>query len=136
MIYNYTEMWPERLKRILLVAGGAVIVLLAAKGFSDWQAAKTVKGESIELPTQLVVDKLEEVGQEVLGKAIEVLPGAPLPTRPADQAKEKVTEKETTKIIETQTKEIMEIIKQLPQSQVDQIKKQVFKDFCQEVLGK
>lgn len=121
----------------MLIIIGVAVVLLAAKGFSDWQTAKTVKGESVRLPTQLVVDKLEEVGQDVLGRAVEILPGS-------KELKEKIVEKETektqtaqteaTKIIETQTKEIIEIIKQLPQEQVNQIKKQVFKDFCQEVL--
>lgn len=131
-------MGKERLKRIFLVVAAGIFLLLAGKVLADWQAAKTVKGESIKLPTQLVVDKLEEVGQHVLGKAIEVLPGN-------SRLKEKIIEKETektvvvqseaSKIIEVQTSEIIEIIKQLPQNQVDQIKKQIFKDFCQEVLG-
>lgn len=117
-----------------MVAAG-VFLMLAGKVFVDWQATKKVKGESTNLPAQAVVDKLEEAGQNVLGKVVEILPGTPLPTGQEGQVKEKVTEKETTKIIETQTKEMIEIIKQLPQSQLDQIKKQIFKDFCQEVLG-
>jgi len=110
-----------------MVAAG-VLLVLAGKIFADWQATKTVKGESIALPTQLVVDKLEEVGAGVLGKAAEVLPGRPqLPVTSTVQT-------ETTKVIETQTNEIIEIIKQLPQSQLDKIKKQIFKDFCEQVL--
>ena len=138
MLYNYTEMWPERLKRIILVAAAGVLLMLAGKVFADWRATKLVKGEAIKLPTELVTGQLGELGEMVLGKAIEILPGG-------GQVKEKIIEKEspttqttqteTTKIIESQTKEIMEIIKQLPQNQVDQIKKQIFKDFCQEVLG-
>lgn len=126
-------MWPERLKRILLIAGGIVIALLAVKGFSDWQATKAAKGESVKLPTELVADKLEEVGQDVLGRAVEILPGRPQIIE-KETEKTQVVQTEATKIIETQTKEIIEIIKQLPQEQVNQIKKQVFKDFCQEVL--
>lgn len=135
MLYNYTVMWGERLKRIFLVAVAGIILVLAGKVFADWRATKAIKGESIKLPTQAVVDKFEEVGQDVLGRAVEILPGAPLPTAQGSQVKEKIVETETTKIIESQTKEIMEIIKQLPQKQVDQIKKQIFKDFCQQVLG-
>lgn len=87
------------------------IILVIAAGIFLLLAGKVFA----EMPTQLVAGKLEKIGQNVLERAV-------------DKA-------ETTKIIESQTKEIMEIIKQLPQNQVDQIKKQIFKDFCKEVLG-
>lgn len=120
-------MGGERLKRILLVVAAGVFLLLASKALADWQATKAAKGESLKLPS--VTAKLEEVGAGVLGKAVEVLPGSPqLPAAPTVQA-------ETTKVVEKQTSEIIEIIKQLPQSQLDQIKKQIFKNFCREVLG-
>lgn len=112
----------------MLITIGIAVALLSVKGFSDWQTVKTVKGESISLPTQLIVDKFEEMSQNVLGKTAEILPEKESQTTQTVQT-------ETTKIIENQTKEIIEIIKQLPQNQVDQIKKQIFKDFCQEILG-
>jgi len=121
-------MWEERLKRILIIIGVAGLVLLAGKVFADWQTKKKVAGESIGLPSEVVTNKIEEIGEDILGKAVEVLPGVEKETQ------ETTTPTQTTKLIETQTKEIIEIIKQLPQEQVDQLKKQVFKDFCQEVL--
>lgn len=121
-------MWQERIKRILIIIGVVGLVLLAGKAFARWQTTQKVAGESIKLPTEVISEKVEEVGEDILGKAVEVLPGS-------SQLKERVVEKETqTKVIEVQTKEIMEIIKELPQDQVDQIKKQIFKDFCEEVM--
>jgi len=126
-------MWEERLKRILIIIGVAGLMVFGGQAFAHWSQKQT--GEPIQLPGEAVTSKFEEFGEDVLGKAVEILPGS-------SQLKEKVVEKETqttstvesTKIIETQTKEIIEIIKQLPQDQMDQLKKQVFKDFCQEVL--
>jgi len=126
-------MWEERLKRILIIIGVAGLMVFGGQAFARWSKKQT--GEPIQLPGEAVTSKFEEFGEDVLGKAVEILPGS-------SQLKEKVVEKETqttstvksTKIIETQTKEIIEIIKQLPQDQMDQLKKQVFKDFCQEVL--
>jgi len=126
-------MWEERLKRILIIIGVAGLMVFGGQAFARWSQKQT--GEPIQLPGEAVTSKFEEFGEDVLGKAVEILPGS-------SQLKEKVVEKETqttstvksTKIIETQTKEIIEIIKQLPQDQMDQLKKQVFKDFCQEVL--
>lgn len=128
-------MWEERLKRILIIIGVAGLMVFGGQAFARWSKKQT--GEPIQLPGEVVTSKFEEIGEDVLGKAVEILPGS-------SQLKEKVVEKETqktttnqeetTKIIETQTKEIIEIIKELPQDQIDQLKKQVFKDFCQEVL--
>jgi len=126
-------MWEERLKRILIITGVAGLMVFGGQAFARWSKKQT--GESIQLPGKAVTSKFEEIGEDVLGKAVEILPGS-------SQLKEKVVEKETqttstvesTKLIETQTKEIIEIIKELPQDQMDQLKKQVFKDFCQEVL--
>lgn len=121
-------MWQERIKRILIIIGVVGLVLLAGKAFARWQTTQKVAGESVKLPTDMITDKVEEIGENILGKTVEVLPGS-------SQLKEKVVEEETqTKIIETQTSQIIEIIKQLPQDQVDQLKKQIFKDFCEEVL--
>jgi methyl coenzyme M reductase alpha subunit len=122
-------MWQERIKRILIIIGVASLVLLGGQAFARWQAKQSQAGESVELPTQTITSKIEEIGEDILGKAVEVLPGVEKETQETT-----TTPTETTKLIETQTKEIIEIIKQLPQEQVDQIKKQIFKDFCQEVM--
>ncbi|MGB9706639.1 MAG: hypothetical protein ACPLXP_00995 [Microgenomates group bacterium] len=133
-------MWKERLKRILIIAVVGGLTAWGATAFVKWREAKKVAGESIKLPTEVVTEKIEELGEQVLGKAVDILPESE-----KIKEKEKVVEKEatktevqtteTTKVLETQTKEIIEILKQLPEEQLKQIKKQIFKDFCEEIMG-
>ncbi len=118
-------MWEERLKRILIIIGVAGLMVFGGQAFARWSQKQT--GEPIQLPGEAVTSKFEEFGEDVLGKAVEILPGS-------SQLKEKVVEKETQTTSTVESTKIIEIIKQLPQDQMDQLKKQVFKDFCQEVL--
>jgi len=132
-------MGKERLKRILIIVCVAGLTVWGVNAFAKWRETKKVAGESIKLPTEVVAEKVEELGEQVLGKAVEILPGSE-----KIKEKEKVVENQTTKteaqtaktteILERQTKEIIEILKQLPQEELKQIKRQVFKDFCEEVL--
>lgn len=133
------RMGNERLKRILIVFVVALLVLFGAKVFTDWQGKKKAQGEVLSLPTIEVGEKISNFGEQVLGKAIEVLPGGA-------ELKEKIefqleSSLETTdeeinpeEKIEDKTQEIIEIIKQLPAEQLEAIKKQIFKDFCQKIL--
>ena len=123
-------MWRERFKRLLIILGVAILVAVAGKVFADWQAAKNVRGEAIQLPTDLFAQKVEEIGGQVLGQALKIIPGSGNIQIPV--AEPKTTE--ASRIIEGQVSEIIEIVRQLPQDQLNQLKKQVFKDFCQEVL--
>lgn len=125
-------MGKERLKRIAIIICVGGLTFLGATAFIRWQEAKKVAGESIKLPTESVTEKIEELGEQVLGKAVDILPGDE-----KIKEKEKIVEKETetTKILETQTKEIIEILKRVPEEQLKQIRKQIFKDFCEEVMG-
>lgn len=123
-------MWGERLKRIAIIFGVAILVAVAGKVFADWRVAKKIKGEAIQLPTDLVVQKAQEIGGEVLGQALKIIPGSGnirIPVAKPNTA-------EANKVIEGQVEEIIEIVRQLPEDQLNQLKKQVFKDFCQEVL--
>jgi hypothetical protein len=132
-------MWKERLKRItiIIVVGG--LTFWGIEAFFKWRGEK-VAGASVMVPTEEITQKVEDFGEKVLGKAIEILPGGE-----KIKEKRKVIERETTKIeiqpdqapkiLENQTKEIIEILKQLPEEQLKQIKKQIFKDFCQEIMG-
>lgn len=125
-------MWKERLKRIAIIFTVAGLTVWGVSAFERWREAKKVAGESIKLPTEVVTEKIEELREQVLGRAVDIFPGSE-----KIKEKEKIVEKETetTKILETQTKEIIEILKKLPEEQLKQIKKQVFKDFCEEVMG-
>jgi CMP-2-keto-3-deoxyoctulosonic acid synthetase len=133
-------MWRERLKRIAIIVAIGGLTFWGIEAFAKWRETKKVVGASVTVPAEEITQKVEDFGEKVLGKAIEILPGGE-----KIKEKEKVIEEETTKIeiqpdkapkiLENQTKEIIEILKQLPEEQLKQIKKQIFKDFCQEVMG-
>lgn len=138
-------MAKDRLKRIFIVLLIAILVVFGVKVFADWQAKKRVAGESISLPTEEVGEKIKDIGEEVLGTAVRVLPGGTTlkeklnilekDGRETDQDEvKKETKTETVRQIEIHTQEIIEVIKELPAEQVEKIKKQIFKDFCQEIL--
>jgi len=134
-------MWKERLKRItiIIVVGG--LIFWGVEAFVKWRGTRRVAGESIKFPTETVTEKIEDLGEKVLGKAVEILPGGNKIKEIKEEEKEGKTAKieiqpdQAPKILENQTKEIIEILKQLPEKQLKQIKKQIFKDFCQEIMG-
>ena len=136
-------MWKERLKRIVVVIIVGGLTFWGASGFVRWRETKKVAGESIEIPTETVTEKIEELGEKVLGKAVEILPGGEkikegkkVVENQTQTTKIEIQPNQATKILENQTKEIIEVLKQLPEEQLKQIKKQIFKDFCQEIMGK
>lgn len=132
-------MWQTRLKRIGVILLLAALVAVGARVFADYQSKQKAAGKNVTLPTDQIGKKISDFGQEVLGNAVEVIPGA-------GGLKEKIIIKEQVSVensqgqdqqverIEIQTQEIINVIKELPADQVDKIKKQIFKDFCQEVL--
>jgi len=135
-------MWKDRLKRILIILLVAALVAGGVKVFADWQIKKKASGESISLPTQQIGEKISDFGEKVLGKAIEVIPGSSglkeklkTESTPTPTTNQNTTETVTqTEKVETKTQEIIQIIKELPAQELENIKKQVFKDFCQKVL--
>ena len=136
-------MGKDRLKRLLIILLIIGFLLIGGKVFADWQAKKKASGEQALLSAEKIGEKISDFGESVLGKAIEVLPGG-------RDLKEKIVSEEKTssgttpsvsdskeeKVIkvETKTQEIIEIIKELPAAELEKIKKQIFKDFCQSIL--
>lgn len=127
------SMGKDRLKRLLIVLLMAGFLVLGGKVFADWQAKKKALGENVSLSTGEIGEKISDFGENILGKAVEVLPGG-------NTLKQKIiTEKveipaEQDLASPGKTQEIIEIIKQLPVTEFENIKKQVFKDFCQKVM--
>ncbi len=129
-------MWSTRFKRILLISGILIFLAFGTKVFADWQVKRKAEGKEISFPTEEISEKISDFGQNVLGRAVEVIPGN-------EGLKERLVkveseaqpggEKDVEKI-EIQSQEIIEIIKELPQEQAEKIKKQIFRDFCQNVL--
>jgi len=126
------------LKRLAILLLVVVLFFFVGKVFANWLAKNKVAGASINLPTQQIGEKIADLGEQVLGKAVEILPGggklkekilaAPTPKNSEVRTEEKVVK------VETKTQEIIEIIKELPAQELENIKKQVFKDFCQKIL--
>ncbi|MCJ7804791.1 hypothetical protein MUP35_03615 [Patescibacteria group bacterium] len=138
-------MGKDRFKRILIIVFVAFLFLVGAKVFADWQGKKKAQGEVLSLPTAEIGEKISDFGEQVLGRAIEVLPGNSALKQKIILEKESSPEEnqtatqgsaETEKVekVEIKTQEIIEIIKELPAEQLENIKKQIFKDFCQKVL--
>ena len=134
-------MWRERLIRFLLVGLAAILILGVTEGLVGRREKRKAAGKTISLPTEQIGEKIENVGENVLGRVIKILPRSEKLEEKIKEEEEqekgegqKETKRETIKIIETQTKEIIEIIKKMPADQVKQIKRQIFKEFCQEIL--
>lgn len=134
-------MGKDRLKRLLIVLLIAGFLLIGGKVFADWQTKKKASGQDSSFSVGKIGEKISDLGENVLGKAVEVLPVN-------KELKEKVVSVESlpsdnnssdqnitqTEKVEIKTQEIIEIIKELPAEQLENIKKQVFKDFCQSIL--
>lgn len=134
-------MGKDRLKRFLIIILVTFLVLAGAKVFADWQGKKKAQGEVLSLPTVQIGEKISDFGEQILGKAVDILPGNSALKEKIIIEKESTntntnttTETEKVERVEIKTQEIIEIIKELPAEQLENIKKQIFKDFCQEIL--
>ena len=132
-------MWKDRLKRVAILLLVAILFFFVGKVFANWLAKNKVAGASISLPTQQIGEKIVDLGEQVLGKAVEILPGSgglkeKIVSTPTPSVNSEVKTEERIVNVETKTQEIIEIIKELPAQELENIKKQIFKDFCQKVL--
>ena len=130
------------MKRLAILLLVTVLFFFVGKVFANWLAKNKVAGASISLPTQQIGEKITDLGEQVLGKAVEILPGGKglkekmkVENKPTSSVNQNDSQTVTqTEKVETKTQEIIEIIKELPAQELENIKKQVFKDFCQKVL--
>lgn len=135
----------ERLIRILIIIMAALVIVAVAKALADWRNQQKIAGESVSLPQVSVKEKLEDLGEDILGKVIEVLPGEPKietvdqvdqdsQVNQEDQETEPI--EEPVKNVEKQTEILIQTIKELPQDQIEAIKKQIYKEICEPLLEK
>jgi len=141
-------MAQDRLKRVLILLVIVGFLLVGGKVFADWQNKKRASGQPISLPLKDISAQINNLGEEVLGNAISIIPGSsdlrekilekPTPTvvkesssSSGQQGSQTVVTKETV----SNTEVIIQMLKDLPADQLDKIKKQVFKDFCQQILA-
>lgn len=124
----------ERLKRLAIIAFMTVLVAGIGKLIVD-RIQKNPQAYSS--PFAPVTKKVGDFGENVLGEMVRRLPNAPdleevaVPTRVLDESE---PIKKPVENIESQTNQLIESIKQLPQDQLEAIKKQVFKEFCETIL--
>jgi hypothetical protein len=134
-------MGKDRLKRLLVLLMIVGFLAGGVKVFADWQAKKRASGQNASLSVGKIGEKISDMGENVLGKAVEVLPMnkelkekvVSVESLPSDSQSSGQNTTQTEKV-EIKTQEIIEIIKELPATELERIKKQVFKDFCQSVL--
>lgn len=129
-------MWRERLIRLLLVGVGALLILGVAKAFADWRVEKPLVGKPLSLP-ELSIEKLQK--EDVLGTATRGILGRKKEqVDQGDQVNQEHQEvepvAEPVENIQEQTQTLIESIKKLPEDQIEAIKKQLFKEFCEELL--
>lgn len=129
---KYNGSVKERIIRLLIIIASAVVVL---GGFKWIVTQKQKKPEVFSLSTEPIKKKLEDAGEKILGEAVKHLPQASnlKEVNQEDQSEEVEPIREPAENIQSQTQELIESIKRLPQDQVEAIKRQIFKELCEEL---
>ena len=111
---------------VALVAVGLVKVLVGMMGETR------ISSGTANLAEMPVKERLEEMGGEILGKAVEILPGVPGETKEETPKTEPI--EEPVQNVQNQTQILIEAIKKLPEDQLEAIKKQLYQEVCEGVL--
>ena len=115
----------ERLKRLVLLGIGAALLLVLIQSLVSWQQKNAALGIKISLPKfEGSQENILGAVSKILGKKVdsEELEGEPIA--------------EPVKSIESQTQALIESVKKLPEDQLEAIKVQLFKEFCESLLEK
>jgi len=137
----------QRLMRILIIVAAAFL----AVGGVKWIVGQSQKNPGIlSLSTEPVRKKLQQVGDNVLGEMVKHLPDSPDLEKVGKEEMKKTEQSnqdngqkkqsrepisQPVQNIENQTQVLIETIKKLPQDQIEAIKKQIWKEFCQQALN-
>lgn len=136
-------MWSERLKRLGIILG--VTCITTTIGLLSKKAIETygINGLIDKAKETSIGKRVGLVGTNVLGEAFKKIPNlekeeSPATSAPASNPTEEVSgasiQIQPEKIIQTETQRIVEILKELPKDELERIKKQVFREFCLEIL--
>jgi len=125
-------MWGLRFKRIVIIGGVMVLVLLLGQVFLGWQSKSKQSGVEVSFPSQKISQGVESLGGQILGAVLKVLPGMPgleeIEIKSESQEAEPIVEPVSN--VREQTELLLEAVKDLPQDQIEAVKKQVYQDFC------
>lgn len=126
-------MWKKRLIRISLLVGVTAITLLGVKGLARRQKNK-VAGEAIKIPDFPVEQVVKSMEQEVLGRILGTKKKVDQVNQVNQDNQEEVEPiKQPAENIQSQTQQLIESIKKLPQDQLEAVKKQLLKEFCEQL---
>lgn len=126
----------KRLTRFLFLCLVVFLLVVLVKFLANEGTGQSAGGK-IRQP--ILKETIEDFGETVLGVAVRYLPNAPdLEEIDKSQLKKIDPEaepiKEPTENIRQQTESLLESIKALPQDQIEAIKRQIYKDFCQNLI--
>jgi hypothetical protein len=122
----------ERLKRVIFVIFGALLAIVLVKVLVGAMGETKISSGPSDLASMPVKEKLKEVGGEILGTAVSILPGVPGENREENQTPEPI--EEPAQNVQNQTQILIDLIKKLPEDQVEAIKKQLYQEVCEGVL--
>lgn len=122
----------KRLVRFLVLLFAGWLVAKGARALIE-QGSQGERKLSFQLP---IKEKMESWGENILGSAVKLLPGAPdwgeIKSEQVNQVNQETEPiKQPTENIQKQTELLFEMIKELPQEQLGAVKKQLCQDFCQ-----
>lgn len=112
-------MWKQRLIRISLLIGAAAIVMVGAKQIASQNKSITIPQIPIGTMGEAVLGSAAQSLPQIFGQVVKKNENEPI-SQPAEN-------------IQNQTQQLMESIKKLPQDQLEAIKKQLLKEFCEQL---
>lgn len=123
-------MWRERFKRLFILGIATGLTVFAVMAFVKWRDKKGASAQVLGLSKLPIEEELKDFGEKILGVAIKKIK----PEKQSDQEQEGEPITQPTENIQNQTNQLMESIKRLPEDQIKAIKKQIYKDFCQQLI--
>ncbi len=128
-------MWEmrERLKRIFVIILAALLIMGAVKFLAGWKGQVEISEKPADLSEAPVKEKLEDLGGEILGRSAEILQGISTESKEGESQETEPIE-EPVKSVQSQTEVLLEMIKKLPEDQLEAVKEQLYQEICEETL--
>lgn len=123
-------MWRERFKRLFILGIATGLTVFVVMAFAKWRDKKGASAQVLGLSKLPIEEELKDFGEKILGVAIKKI----RPEKQSDQEQESEPITQPTENIQNQSNQLMESIKRLPEDQIKAIKKQIYKDFCQQLI--
>jgi len=130
-------MWPQRIKRLLILSVIIGVIYLAAQVFARWPGKNTTSNQILGTFDQTGAQVVKAGGQ-VLGKAIDSMPIDPSLKSGVMNFFNQGSFNDSSsaaQIIEEQKQNMTDQVQELPQTGIKEIKKAIFKDFCNQIMN-